>query len=83
MTHRVHTTKVKGHKPVRRSIVPKAIDEPSLDRAAQVGLPVHVRATDRSLARAQADWSAVRRLIAQDKLVKIKHETQTFYMRKL
>jgi wyosine [tRNA(Phe)-imidazoG37] synthetase (radical SAM superfamily) len=45
--------------------------------------PMREEAVRQFLTRAQAGWSAVQRLIAQDKLVKIKHETQTFYMRKL
>lgn len=45
--------------------------------------PMREEAVRQFLTRAQAGWSTVQRLIAQDKLVKIKHETQTFYMRKL
>jgi hypothetical protein len=35
------------------------------------------------LARAGADWSVVRGLIAQDQLVEMVYEGRKFYMRKL
>ncbi len=45
--------------------------------------PMRKEAVSEFLARAKADWSTVRRLTKQGRLVEIEYQGQTFYMRKL
>jgi len=45
--------------------------------------PMRKEAVSEFLARARADWSTVRRLAEQGRLVEIEYQGQTFYMRKL
>lgn len=45
--------------------------------------PMRREAVEQVLARAGRDWSAVRQLVEQGKLVEARHEGQSFYMRKL
>ena len=45
--------------------------------------PMREDAVDEFLARAGADWAAVRRLVAQDRLVEAEYGGHRFYLRKL
>jgi wyosine [tRNA(Phe)-imidazoG37] synthetase (radical SAM superfamily) len=45
--------------------------------------PMRERAVKDFLARAQADWSAIEKLIGQEQIIEIHHEGAKFYMRKL
>jgi len=45
--------------------------------------PMREEAVDEFLARAGADWEAVRRLVAQDRLVEAEYGGHRFYLRKL
>lgn len=45
--------------------------------------PMREEAVSEFLARAEADWSIVRKLIAQGKLVEMEYEGRQFYLRKL
>jgi len=40
-------------------------------------------AVGKLLARSQADWSTVRRLVAQGRLVQVEYGGRVFYLRKL
>jgi len=45
--------------------------------------PMREDAVEAYLARAGVGWAVVRRLVAQGKLVAVKHSGHTFYLRKL
>jgi wyosine [tRNA(Phe)-imidazoG37] synthetase (radical SAM superfamily) len=45
--------------------------------------PMREDAVEDFLARAGADWDPVQKLIEQEQLIRIEHDGQTFYMRKL
>jgi len=45
--------------------------------------PMREEAVGKLLARSQADWSTVRRLVAQGRLVQVEYGGRVFYLRKL